>query len=215
MGIAIDPLAGIRDVDPFHELDGRFSRLRPGGVPVCSVHLTDLPADTEDRIQGSQCVLEDHRDPRSSHLASIRLRQVEKAGAPEADDAVGDEARRRIDDPHNCLGTHGLAGTGLPDDGQRLAPVEGVGHSVDGLDDSRPCTKLNLQIFDLQEGGCGVEQTVGNDPGSNGGHRLPQLRIEGVAQSVAHEYEAEYGHTEEKPGKEQQVGIGKDPILRH
>jgi hypothetical protein len=113
---------------------------------VDAEHLTELVADGEDRVQRAERVLEDHGDPAAADLAALLGGHLEHVLAAEEDLALGDLRRRHVEDAHDGLGGHRLAGTGLAEHGERLARAHVVVDAVDGLGHAVPGVELDVQV---------------------------------------------------------------------
>ena len=119
---------------------GRAAR-SPAGAPVaretcsCSAdHLRDLPADPVERMQARERILEDHRDPRAAHR-----RAAPRAGHGEQVTPLEQRAardRRAVSQADDRLGRDALARSGLADDAERPAALDGERDAPHRLDDS-------------------------------------------------------------------------------
>ena len=114
-------------------------------------HLRYLPPHREHRVQRGECVLEDHRDPVAPDLAALLLLHLEQVLAPEEDLTAGHEPRRRVDDPHDRLGAHGLPGARLADDGEGLPLVDLIAHLVGRLHRAGSHPEFDLEVTHLEE----------------------------------------------------------------
>ncbi len=85
--------------------------------------LDQLPRDAQHRIQRRHRVLEDHRDLGATDLPKFVFGQRGDLAATEADGA-GNDAGGFLQQVHNGLGGHALAGAGLTDNAKRLATVQ-------------------------------------------------------------------------------------------
>ena len=83
--------------------------------------LDELVPDGERGVEARHRVLEHHGDLVAAHLAHVVERQVEQIAAFEHHRARHDPPRRRRHEPHDRQRRHGLAGSALADDADRLA----------------------------------------------------------------------------------------------
>jgi len=211
--VGLDPLAGRGDRDPLHEADGLLEGVALVEATVHPEHLGDLPPHREDGVQRAQRVLEDHRDLRATRLAALLLRHRQQILTAVADVAARDDGRGHVEDSHDRLGGHRLAGPGLTEDRERLALAQLEADAVDRRRDPVGGVELDEEVFDLEQqtidrlvlaAGClGV---------LNGGHEASVgsavLRVEGVAHGIPEEDEAEHRQRQEETGEEQHVRGG-------
>jgi hypothetical protein len=122
--VGLDALLGRRDGDPLHQAHGLSVGIRLVHAAVLAEHLGDLPAHREGRVQRAQRILEDHRDLRAARLASLLLGHRQQVLPAVLDDALGDLGGRHVEDAHDRLRRHRLAGPGLTENGEGLALVE-------------------------------------------------------------------------------------------
>jgi len=81
----VDPGLGLRDADQVEHLHGSCSRGLLGDLVVDAVGLDDLRPDRVERVQGGQCVLEDHRDVVAAQPLHLGLGHADDLSAVELD----------------------------------------------------------------------------------------------------------------------------------
>ncbi len=151
IGVDLGPEVG--DADPFHQLE------RPGpriGLrhAVRRHHLPDLEADGIDRVQVTERILEDHRDPLAVDLPALLLGHLQDVPALEQDLSRDDLAGRAIDQVHDGAGRHGLAGSAFAQDRQRLAPVEVPGHVSHRVNGALRGLEIDRKAANLEQMAC-------------------------------------------------------------
>ena len=150
VGVLVQAPGRLGDADRGEQGD----RVPPGGpaveVEVVAEALGDLGADPLDRVEGGHGVLEHH-----GHLGAP---QVAPAGAVEGRDVAAAEADGALPDhvplgqqAHDRPAEHRLARTGLADDAEGPAPVEGERHAVDGPDEPGGGAEARAEVGDLQQ----------------------------------------------------------------
>ena len=119
-----------------------------------------------------------------------RISRYSSSGRPisscprQPDRPAGDTGRRRVEDAHDRLRGHRLAGAGLAQDRDRLAAIQREGHAVDRAGLPVAGVELDEEILDVEQ--------------SAHGHRSPpQLRVEGLADGVAEQDERQHGQAQE------------------
>jgi hypothetical protein len=151
VGVHAGPLGGLGDADEVEHLDGGREGLAPAGAEVDAGHLADLPAHRVDRVQGGERVLEDHGDLLAAHRPPVGLVEGQQVDALPVDLAPLDlHGRQQAEDRH---GGHRLAGAGLADDGEHLAPVDVERHAVHRLDHAVVGVEHGPQVADREQGG--------------------------------------------------------------
>src|SRR5690625_456721 len=144
------PTRWIRDSDPVEKLDGPFQRILARCPEVRTEHLCDLRPNGVHRVERGQRILEHHRDAGPTYSATLVFSEPEQIRAVEAYGSAGDEAWRRVDDPHDCLGACTLARPRFTEDGECLAGVDGEVDAVDRVHVGPACTETHVQVFDLE-----------------------------------------------------------------
>src|SRR5918912_14366 len=98
--------------------------------------LTELEADLQNRVERRHRILEDDRHFVAADATQVPLRELQKIPPFERRLAADDLAGRNRDQPEDRHRADALARTGLTDDSERLARIDVVRDSVDGLDDT-------------------------------------------------------------------------------
>ena len=111
--------------------------------------LGELGTDRVHRVERGQCVLEDDRQFGSGDLAALAFARRRQVGVPEHHRAVGD-IRDRVQEPDQGLGGHGLATSGLAQQGQRLAAAGDKRDVVDGPHHPGGGAQVDGQVGDVQ-----------------------------------------------------------------
>ena len=93
-------------------------------------HFLDLPADTHDWIERRHRLLEDHADAPAADLAVLRWRQADEIGIVEEDRPA--HPKRLRDEAHDGMRGERLSRSGLADDAEDAAGLDGEVDAVDG-----------------------------------------------------------------------------------
>jgi hypothetical protein len=149
--IAVDAALGRRDADLGEELDRTPAGRRGRQAGMGPERLDDLVADPVERVEARQGILEDHTDALAADPAHLVGGQVVDAAPRQPDLAAGDAAGRIDEADHGGAG-HRLAGAGLADDAQDLAPGDVERDPVDRLEDAAPGDELDAQVADGEDG---------------------------------------------------------------
>ena len=108
VGIAREPVGGIRDPDLPEPLEGAGARRLLRHALVGLDRLDDLPADRVERMQRRERVLKDHGDALAAHATQVVPRQAQQVDAVEQH-LPGDRRVREARQAH-----HGERGDALP-----------------------------------------------------------------------------------------------------
>ena len=119
-----------RDPDPGQRLDRLFLRVARIRLDMLQQHVLDLPADGADRIERGARILEDHRHLASTQRAHRAPRRIAQVDAREGNGSLRD-LPGTVEDAHDGVGRHRLAGTRFADDADRL-PLADI--EIDRLD---------------------------------------------------------------------------------
>ncbi len=150
MRIGYEPLVRRWNADADQRLAGAGTRDVLAHLPVREDRLDHLHVDAQDRIERHHRVLEDHRHAVAAHVA-LRFRiQCPQVDAVE-DDAAADDSSGRIDQAHERITGHRLAGARLAYEPQHLAAIDGERDVVDGLDDACLGEEMRAQAFDDED----------------------------------------------------------------
>ena len=132
------------------QIDGSLVRLGPAEREVTLDRLGDLRADPHRRVQGPFRVLEDHRRVPAAVVPQVLFAAADELDAVEPDRA-GHLGGPRQQAQHG-VGADGLARTGLADDRQRPAGLDGEADSLHGVDDAAARTELHAQVGYVEQG---------------------------------------------------------------
>ena len=113
--------------------------------------LLNLPADGVDRVQMAQRILKDHRNPLAVDRAPLRGAHLQQIAPLEQDRAIGDFARRAIDQIHHRRGRNRLPRPGFPQDRQHLAAVDRPADMAHRLHRPARGVKGDRQVADFQQ----------------------------------------------------------------
>ena len=149
--IGVIALAGAGDLDLLQRLDRLFAAVARRALHMLAQHVLDLVADFPDRIEGGARVLEDHRDFAAAEIAHLVLGRGLDVDAGKHHRALGDPAGA-VEDPHDGIGCHRLAGTGFADDAERLALADGNVDVLHGFDDAAPRGEFDREVADVEQG---------------------------------------------------------------
>jgi ABC-type dipeptide/oligopeptide/nickel transport system ATPase subunit len=144
------PPLRIGDPDQLEQLDRMRAGRRVAHVLVDLDRLDELIADLEERMQGRQRVLEDHRDPVAADLLEGVVVHPEEVLPLEADPA-GDLRVRSPRQPEDRHVRDALARARLTDDPEHLALGDLEREAVDRLDDALVGREVDLQVLDLEQ----------------------------------------------------------------
>ena len=92
----------------------------------------DLEANGERRIERRRRLLEDHRDVLAGQRAALRVGKAHEIASLEQQ-LVGRDAAGERHQSHHRQHADTLAGAGLADDAEDIAPVDGHADAVDGV----------------------------------------------------------------------------------
>ena len=125
-------------------------------VPVTEDRLGDLVPHGVDRRECSHGFLEHHADQATPKVINSRVLvgqryDVEWPCARRREvDAPADNLSGGLDDSHDAIRGHGLAGPGFADDGRDLAPRHVETDIAQRLDRADICLEIDRQIADFQ-----------------------------------------------------------------
>ena len=134
------------------------------------------------------------------YVAHLPVGQVDGLGALEADRALAHEVAAG-EEAHDRAREHGLAGSGLADDAERLAALERERDTVDGAHEPAVGLEVGLDVGDLEEGA--LRWRVG-EPSRHSQPALPH--VEARPHDVAEEVQREHGEEDEDRRLEHDVG---------
>src|SRR5690606_26621023 len=106
-------------------------------------------------VEGGHRVLEDHRRLHAPDPAHLPGAPADQFLALEAD-AAGHRGVPGRHEPEGGAGEHGLAGAGLADDPDGLAPVDVERHAVDGHHRAAGCVEGRAQVAHPEQRGGGL-----------------------------------------------------------
>src|SRR5262249_36150190 len=114
--------------------------------------LRHLAKDGEERIERRHGILQDHRDPAAADPPQLALALLRQILALERDTAA-DDARGPRQEPDDRPARRRLAASGLADESQGLALVEGEADAIHRLDDARAAEggEVRPQLGDLED----------------------------------------------------------------
>ena len=161
MGIGAGPRRRIGDADPRQRLDGAPPGLGSVHAVVGAQHLGDLFADGEDRVEGRQGLLEDHRDARPPDTLQGAFRERQEIGALEMGGAPGDAPWRRHQAQQRERRDR-LAAAAFADQAEDLARIKREGDAIGGLEHG-------ASVFPGGLGGKGNLEAAHLDDGAGGG----------------------------------------------
>ncbi|MNN23139.1 hypothetical protein D3C81_1365250 [compost metagenome] len=147
MRVGVHTAGGTRDFNFFQQFDGALAGSLAGHFQVQAQHFFNLETDGVARVQGSHRILEDHGQVFTHDLATLAIVELEHVLAVEIQGVSGDDPRM-LDQAHQRHHGHGLAGTGLANDGQHFALVH---LQVETIDDWRGVfvAEANVEILDF------------------------------------------------------------------
>ncbi|MGY3449619.1 hypothetical protein ACVILH_001961 [Bradyrhizobium sp. USDA 4353] len=148
--IGVIALARTRDLDLLEGCDRLLGAIARGRLGVLLQHVLDLLADLADRIERRARVLEDHRDLAAAQVAHLGLGCRLDIDAGEHHRALGD-APGAIEDTHDGVGRHRLAGAGFADDRERLALGDGDVDMLHRLDDAAAGGEFDREIANIEQ----------------------------------------------------------------
>ena len=132
VGIGMNQLIGVRQVDVAHDLEHPGIALRRVHAGVDLEHLGDLVADLHHRIERGHRLLEDHRHALAAQAAQLRLRFGEQVLAlSRISPSTGFSSLRGIE-AHDRVRRHRFAGAGFADHADDLAAPDREGDALDG-----------------------------------------------------------------------------------
>ncbi len=135
----------VGDADQVEQVGGALAGGGPAEVLVDADGFGDLVADPVDRGEGGQRVLEDHGDPAAADLGELPGGQADQFAAVQPDRAAGAGGGGQQAE-HSERGD-GLAGAGLADQAERLAPVQ---VEVDAAD-RRVAVEVDGEVADSEQ----------------------------------------------------------------
>ena len=112
--------------------------------------LDDLVADREDRVQGRQRLLEDHRNQFAAERAHLVLAKGQKVFSIGQDLTSGDARRWIGHQAHHGERRHRLAASGLADQGERLALAKPEGDAPHDVHATIPQEQGGAQVPDAE-----------------------------------------------------------------
>ena len=125
MGVAVEALLRIGNLDQAQHLDGSLAR--PAGTEAFmdADGFGDLEADGLDRIERGHRLLEDHGDLVAAHRPHGGFAELEQIAPFEQDFATDDAGELRWQQPQQRQGGDAFAAAGLADHAQGLAGHDG------------------------------------------------------------------------------------------
>ena len=169
MRIGDEPLVGRGDADLGERRARLFARRCTRDPAMRDNRLDHLRIDPQHRIQRHHRILENHRDAVAAKLSQVLFAQRAKIASLEAQ-VSRDDATRRIDEAHDRVAGHRLAGPRFTDQSQHLAARDGEGDVVDRLDHARLGEEVGLQTVNFEQG-CTSKVVVPARFGNRGHHR--------------------------------------------
>ena len=123
-------------------LDRSQACLLPRQAAVLAVHLADLVADGQHRVQRRERVLEDQAHGRAPKPSALLRAGPEQVVSSHRQGVGGDLGRCRVVQSHDRPRRDRLAGPGLAEQGQELAAADIQVHIPDGAEGPRRLRKL-------------------------------------------------------------------------
>lgn len=149
--VVLDAAARVRDPDEIEHLGGPGERGAPRAALVPPVHLGDLVADGERRVQARHRLLEDHRDLVAADVAQLLRRHVDQVPAL-VQHPSGRGARVRVrQQPQHREARDALARTRLADQAHDLTGPDVEGHARDDVRPPAIGQEVDMEIVDLQQ----------------------------------------------------------------
>ncbi len=145
------PPLRVGDADPAEHVDGDGERGLARHLVVDAVRLGDLRAHGVERVHRGERVLEDHGDLLAAPGPHPILGQGVEVGAVEQY-LAGDLCPALLEEAHQRLAGDGLAGAGLADEADGLAPVQGEVHAVDGVHEPVIGGEGDVQVAYTEQG---------------------------------------------------------------
>ncbi len=143
---------GFRNADAPQHPDGSCRRVASGDHAMCPQGLGDLRPDSEHRVETRRGFLEDHRDLRAAYAAHLLGGELEEIHPVVLHHALlRDVPRRRLDQPQQREGRHGLAAARFTHDTQRLSREEIERHVIHGARHGLAGLKARAQATHLEE----------------------------------------------------------------
>ena len=119
---------------------GAFAGVGAADFFVDQQRFHQLLFDTQERIQASHRVLENHRDAAAAKLVELPVRNGEQIDAVENGLAAFDACGRLREKSHDGVGGDGFSGPGFADNSQRFAAIDLKGDIPRGAHD--PCASV-------------------------------------------------------------------------
>ena len=144
--VLVDPFGGVRDARDLEQLERLAGRLRARDVFVGEDRLLELVADREERVERGHRLLKDHRQVDPADFPRRGGREVGDVHDPAVALAQPDGAgvgAHLVQQPHDPAQGHGLAGSGLAHDRERLPPSHAEGDAVQ--DGAEPAVNREAQ----------------------------------------------------------------------
>ena len=196
--VGTDDALGIGQADPVAQLLGGDGGRTPAEAPVQAQRLGDLPPDAHHRVERRARVLEDHGDAVAAQLGVPAVGPAEQLLAVEAD-AAGD-GRRVGRQPDDRQRGQRLARAGLADDPEASAVGDVRTTRRRRRAARRSRRRGRRPRAARQRSPSGAGRRPGPRPVDDAGERrrrrrraAAQARVDGVAQAVAEQVEAERG----------------------
>ncbi|MNF98742.1 hypothetical protein D3C84_816130 [compost metagenome] len=147
MRVGVHTTGCTRDFNFFQQFDGTLAGRLAGHFQVQAQHFFDLEAHGVAWVQRGHRVLEDHGQVFADNLSTLAIVQLEHVLAVKAERVGGNDAGV-LDQAHQRHHGHGLAGTGLANDGQHFALVH---FQVEAVDHGRGVlvAEANVEILDF------------------------------------------------------------------
>src|SRR5581483_8746996 len=145
-------LGGIGNADLSEHLHAAIERLLARDLLVLEVHLHQLHADAEDRIERGHRLLENHADVVATDLADGLVIELQQIASLEEDLAGHDFSRWIRNETEHAQRRDALSRPGFADQPEHFALVDRQVDAIDGLGHSGFGVEVGSQTTDLQQG---------------------------------------------------------------
>ncbi len=152
MRILLHSRGRVGNPDELEHLDAAVEGLLLRDLLVLQVHLHQLEADREHRVQRRHGLLKDHADLVAAHVANAFIVQLQQIASLEHDFAGDNSSRRTWNEAQDAQRRDALARAGLADQSDDFAGIHAEIDAVDRFRDTGFGVEIGAQPANVEQG---------------------------------------------------------------